>query len=196
MKRLLTGVTFALLIVIVVIFASARVEGQNERNKLSQGLELGIGGDAPNLVSPVVKEDNNIISVLEKQGGFTIFIESIREAGLEDRLNGPEEFTVFAPTDRAFAIENEEVLFPIVTNRNRLRILIGSHIAQGKIESSDFDVLTGLKSIEGTDLKLSSNSANGKNILMKNIEAKNGVIHVVDSLFIPPQYLLKASEQI
>ncbi|MDG2406536.1 MAG: fasciclin domain-containing protein [Paracoccaceae bacterium] len=135
--------------------------------------------------------DKNIVGVAEHVGGFSTLIAAIKAAGLEETLEGNGPFTVFAPTDEAFAnlpagtVEN--LLKP--ENKDQLVAILTYHVVPGKVLAADVvgnklspaTVQGSTLSVDGTD----GVKVNDANVVKADVLAKNGVIHVVDSVLLP-----------
>lgn len=134
----------------------------------------------------------DIVDVAAAAGGFTTLIAAVQAAGLEDDLRAPGAITVFAPTDEAFAAlpagTVEDLLKP--ENKDKLVAVLTYHVANGKTKSKqlagktiDVATLNGAKvSVDGTN----GVKVGGANVVKADIEASNGVIHVIDAVLLPP----------
>ena len=124
-------------------------------------------------------------------GHFTTLVASVKAAGLVDTLKGPGPFTVFAPTDEAFAklppgtLEN--LLKP--ENRGKLQKILTYHVVAGKVMAGDLMKLSSAKTVEGESVTI--NMKNGEvmvdnaRVTKTDIMASNGVIHVIDTVILP-----------
>jgi uncharacterized surface protein with fasciclin (FAS1) repeats len=140
----------------------------------------------------------NIIDTAEADGRFTTFVAAVKAAGLNDTLSGtdaldtPSMFTVFAPTDDAFNKLSAGSMDTLLKDPQEalLQILL-YHVVQGKVMSADLKKLTSVETLQGGPLPISvSNDAvttvDGANVIITDIECSNGVIHVVDTVMLPP----------
>src|SRR5512141_20147 len=119
-------------------------------------------------------------------GHFTTLVAAVKAAGLVDTLKGPGPFTVFAPTDEAFAklppgtLEN--LLKP--ENKAKLQSILTYHVVPGKVMSQDVVKLQSAKTVEGRSLTIKTMNGgvmvNDARVTKADIEARNGVIHVID----------------
>jgi len=111
-------------------------------------------------------------------GGVNTLTAAVKAAGLVDALRGPGPFTVFAPTDAAFAklpaATLENLLKP--ENKDKLRKILTYHVVAGRVTAKDVLKLDSAKTLEGGSLTINSGN---------DIAASNGVIHVVDTVLIP-----------
>ena len=135
-------------------------------------------------------QEQTIVNVAAGAGQFNTLVAAVKAAGLVETLNGKGPFTVFAPTDEAFAklpkgtVEN--LLKP--ENKEQLIAVLTYHVVPGKIMAAD--VATGeTKTVNGKELPITVTSGNVKagaaNVVKADIAASNGVIHVIDTVLIP-----------
>ena len=135
-------------------------------------------------------EQKTIVAVASDAGQFNTLVTAIKAAGLVETLNGKGPFTVFAPTDEAFAKlpkgTVEDLLKP--ENKERLVAVLTYHVVPGKIMASDV-VTTDAKTVNGKKLPIKADAGKvevGKaNVVKADVPASNGVIHVVDGVLIP-----------
>jgi uncharacterized surface protein with fasciclin (FAS1) repeats len=135
--------------------------------------------------------DQDIVETAVAAGQFKTLAAALNEAGLVSTLKGSGPFTVFAPTDAAFAklpagtVEN--LLKP--ENRDKLRAILTYHVVAGSVMAADVVKMTSAKTVQGSDVKIAA--ANGKvkinssNVTKADIAATNGVIHVIDTVLMP-----------
>ena len=124
-------------------------------------------------------------------GKFTTLVAAVKAAGLVDTLKGPGPFTVFAPTDEAFAKlpagALEDLLKP--ENKAKLRSVLTYHVVLGKVMSRDVVRLESAKTAEGNTIKIKaiddSVMVNDAHVVKTDIAASNGVIHVIDKVILP-----------
>ena len=124
-------------------------------------------------------------------GKFNTLVAAVTAAGLVDTLKGPGPFTVFAPTDEAFAKlpagALEDLLKP--ENKAKLRTVLTYHVVLGKVMSRDVVKLESAKTAEGNTIKIKaiddSVMVNDAHVVKTDIVASNGVIHVIDKVILP-----------
>ena len=124
-------------------------------------------------------------------GKFNTLVAAVKAAGLVDTLKGPGPFTVFAPTDEAFAKlpagALEDLLKP--ENKAKLRSVLTYHVVLGKVMSRDVVRLESAKTAEGNTIKIKaiddSVMVNDAHVVKTDIAASNGVIHVIDKVILP-----------
>ena len=131
----------------------------------------------------------SLVDVAAKDGRFSILAGALQKAGLVDALSGDAAFTVFAPTDAAFAKLPPGTLESL--SQEQLIGILKSHVIPGRIGSSDALAANGqsLHALSGAPLAISVKkgdlSVAGSKVLNADIKAKNGVIHVIDTVIIP-----------
>ncbi|MBN1039351.1 fasciclin domain-containing protein [Clostridium botulinum] len=143
--------------------------------------------------STYVKEEKNIVDIAIGDGKFTTLVEALKAADLVDTLKGEGPFTVFAPTDDAFkklpsgTIEN--LLKP--ENKNTLQNILLYHVAKDNLTSKDILKLNGekLTLANGKTVNISVKNGdvfiNDSKVIVKDIKASNGIIHVIDTVLLP-----------
>jgi uncharacterized surface protein with fasciclin (FAS1) repeats len=124
-------------------------------------------------------------------GHFTTLVAAVKAAGLVDTLRGPGPFTVFAPTDAAFAKLPAGTLEVLLKpeNREKLRAILTYHVVMGRVTSQDAMKLDSAKTVEGGSLAIrvvnGGVMVNNAHVTKADIEASNGVIHVIDTVLLP-----------
>lgn len=136
-------------------------------------------------------DKTNIIDTAHAAGEFKTLIAAVDAAGLTETLKGKGPFTVFAPTDAAFAAlpagTVESLLKP--ENKAKLASILTYHVLPGKVTSSQLTEGMKAKTVEGADVMVTLKDGpkvNGVKISKADIEASNGVIHVIDAVLMPP----------
>jgi uncharacterized surface protein with fasciclin (FAS1) repeats len=133
----------------------------------------------------------DIIHTASAAGSFTTLIAAIDAAGLTETLMGEGPFTVFAPTDEAFAKLPEGTVNDLLKpeNKDKLVAILTYHVIPGKVMASDVVKLTSAKTVQGQEVKISvdmgSVMIDKAKVVKTDIAATNGVIHVIDSVIIP-----------
>jgi uncharacterized surface protein with fasciclin (FAS1) repeats len=135
-------------------------------------------------------EEKTIVAVASGSEQFKTLVAAIKAAGLVETLNGKGPFTVFAPTDDAFAKLPKGTLENLLKpeNKDQLVAILTYHVVPGKIMAADV-VTTDAKTVNGKKLPIMVNGGKVKagdaNVIKTDIPASNGVIHVVDTVIIP-----------
>ncbi len=137
-------------------------------------------------------KSQDIVDTAVSAGQFNTLAAALKSAGLVDTLKGSGPFTVFAPTDAAFAklpagtLEN--LLKP--ENKSKLVAILTYHVVPGDVTAAQAATLTQAKTVNGAIIKLSAHdgkvTVNNADVVKADIEASNGVIHVIDAVLLPP----------
>ena len=141
--------------------------------------------------APAFAADMDIVDTAIAAGNFTTLTAALTAAGLVDTLKGAGPFTVFAPTDAAFAAlpagTVEDLLKP--ENKDKLIAILTYHVIAGKVMSTDLSEGLKAKTVNGAEVTITLDGGakvNGVVISTADIAASNGVIHVIDSVILPP----------
>lgn len=132
----------------------------------------------------------DIVDTAVAAGGFETLVSAVQAAGLVDTLKGEGPFTVFAPTDEAFAKIPEDQLSALLANETQLTAVLTYHVVSGKVMSTDLTDNMTVETVQGSNLTISLVNAsvmvNDANVVQANIECTNGVIHAIDTVLLPP----------
>ena len=140
----------------------------------------------------VQAQDKDIVETAVAAGSFKTLAKLLGDAGLIETLKGTGPFTVFAPTDEAFAKVPAATLEALGKDKAKLKAVLLYHVVPGKVMAADAIKLNGksAKTAEGSEAKIMVMGAkvmiNQANIVKTDIIAKNGVIHVIDAVILPP----------
>ena len=129
----------------------------------------------------------DIVELAVSAGSFQTLVTAVQAAGLVDTLKSPGPFTVFAPTDDAFAKLPPGTIQTLVQNIPQLTRILTYHVVPGKLMAADIAKLNSLTSVEGSEIKVdTSDGFEVKNatVIAPDIEADNGVIHVIDNVIL------------
>jgi uncharacterized surface protein with fasciclin (FAS1) repeats len=132
----------------------------------------------------------NIVETAVAAGNFTTLVSLVQQAGLADTLATGGPFTVFAPTDEAFAKVPKETLAALAADPQLLKSVLLYHVAAGKLDADDVVERNRVKTLNGAKLRVRAKrgyvKVNDARILTADVDASNGVIHVIDRVLIPP----------
>jgi uncharacterized surface protein with fasciclin (FAS1) repeats len=134
----------------------------------------------------------NIVSVAQKNGSFTTLVKALEDTDLVAALSGEGPFTVFAPTDEAFADIDSDLLQKLLKDKDKLTEVLKYHVAAGLYTSTDLEGTARLTTLEGDDLTVDSSNGirvDEATVRKADIEADNGIIHVVDQVILPERFL-------
>jgi len=143
------------------------------------------------VVAPVAVQagsHKDIVDTAVAAGSFNTLATALKAAGLVDTLKGPGPFTVFAPTDEAFAKIPKADLDALIADKARLTKVLTYHVVPGKVMAADVTKLKEAKTVEGQMVRIDTSSGvkvNGANVIKADVEASNGVIRVIDSVILP-----------
>ena len=131
----------------------------------------------------------NIVQTAVAAGQFKTLVKLVKEAGLAGTLQGKGPFTVFAPTDAAFAKVPKSTLAALAKNKAKLRAVLLYHVAKGKLTAAKVVKRHSIKTLNGQSLKVrvthGTVTIGGARVIKANIGASNGVIHVINQVLIP-----------
>lgn len=137
--------------------------------------------------SAFAAQAKDIVDVAVGAGNFKTLVAAVQAAGLVDTLKSPGPFTVFAPTDAAFAKIPKATLDALLADKAKLTAVLTYHVVAGKVMAAD--VKAGkVKTVQGSELTVSTTGGvmvDGAKVSATDIMADNGVIHVIDSVIMP-----------
>jgi transforming growth factor-beta-induced protein len=133
----------------------------------------------------------NIVQTAVAAGDFDTLVSLVKQAGLADTLAHGGPFTVFAPTDEAFAKVPKATLDALAADPALLKKVLLYHVVAGKVYAAQAAKLTSATTVEGEDVQISVTSSGGlkvndSNVIAADVKASNGVIHAIDSVLLPP----------
>ena len=139
----------------------------------------------------VATTPGDIVEIAAADGRFTTLVKAVEAAGLVETLKGEGPFTVFAPTDEAFAKLPPGALEGLIEDAPQLKNILLYHVVPGKVMAADVVKLVTAATVLGPDIAIATTPAgavtiNGATVLITDIVAKNGVIHVIDAVILPP----------
>ena len=129
----------------------------------------------------------DIVDTAVAAGNFKTLVTALKEAGLVDTLKGPGPFTVFAPTDEAFAKIPKADLDKLLANKAKLKAVLTYHVVSGKVMAADIKAGK-VKSVQGERLTLATKGGvmvNKAKVVSADVAADNGVIHAIDTVLMP-----------
>ncbi len=138
-------------------------------------------------------ERPTIVEVAAKAGKFNTLLAAAKAAGLAETLSGKGPFTVFAPTDDAFAKLGKATIADLLKpeNKDQLAGILTYHVVAGKVPAAKVVGMKSAKTVQGSDLPIVVKDGKvtvaGASVVATDVMASNGVIHVIDSVMLPPQ---------
>lgn len=136
------------------------------------------------------KVEKDIVDIAVSTGTFKTLVTAVTEAGLVEALKGEGPFTVFAPTDDAFAKLPEGAVADLLKDKEALKKVLLYHVVSGKITSADVVGLNSANTLAEVELKIKTDDSgvmiNNAKVITADVNASNGVIHVIDTVLLPP----------
>ncbi len=134
------------------------------------------------------EKPKTIVETAVAAGQFKTLVKAIEAAELVDTLNGSGPFTVFAPTDEAFAKLPAGALDGLLKDKAKLKAVLTYHVVSGKVMAADVVKLKDAKTVNGQMVTIDAKDGvkvNDARVVKTDIEASNGVIHVIDTVLMP-----------
>jgi transforming growth factor-beta-induced protein len=141
--------------------------------------------------APTTAAAGDIVEVATAAGTFGTLLTAATKAGLVETLKGEGPFTVFAPTDEAFAALPAGTLDSLLADKELLKKVLLYHVVAGKVTSEQVVGMTEATSVEGSPIKIAVKDDavilnDSAKVVTPDVEAANGVIHVIDAVLLPP----------
>ncbi|MBC7825028.1 MAG: fasciclin domain-containing protein [Candidatus Parcubacteria bacterium] len=130
----------------------------------------------------------DIVDTAVNAGSFTTLVAAVKAAGLVETLKGAGPFTVFAPTDEAFAKLPAGTVEGLLKDLPKLKKILTYHVVSGKVMAADVVKLKSAKTVEGSEVKIDASNGvkvNDAKVITPDVAADNGVIHVIDTVLLP-----------
>ena len=134
---------------------------------------------------------NDIVTVASNAGTFNTLVAAVKASGLADTLQDDGPFTVFAPTDAAFAKLPRGAIDALLADNDKLKAVLTYHVVPGSLMASDIVKMGGaeLETVNGASVRVTLRDGNvfidGAKVVSTNIIASNGIIHVIDAVIVP-----------
>lgn len=140
--------------------------------------------------SKAVAPTMDIVETAVSAGSFKTLAAALQAAGLVDALKGKGPFTVFAPTDEAFAKLPAGTVDALLKDKAKLTAILTYHVVAGEVPASQVVKLTSAKTLNGAEVKISTMDGkvmvNNAHVVKTDVKASNGIIHVIDTVILPP----------
>jgi uncharacterized surface protein with fasciclin (FAS1) repeats len=186
---LLSAAAFAALALTAAVVAPASAQDKMTKSEMSGEKTVMVGGAA-------MFRSKNIIQTAVNSKDHTTLVAAVKAAGLVDTLEGKGPFTVFAPTNAAFAKLPAGAVDTLVKPENKATLtrILTYHVVPGKLEASDLTDGKTLKTVEGEELTVKrsgdtvmiiDSKGGSSTVTIPNVNQSNGVIHVVDAVLMP-----------
>jgi uncharacterized surface protein with fasciclin (FAS1) repeats len=135
--------------------------------------------------------ERDIVAVASAAGSFNTLVQAVRAAGLVETLQGEGPFTVFAPTDEAFARLPAGTVEALIANPERLRQVLTYHVVPGRVMAAQVAGMDRANTVQGSALMIRVHGGRvhvgDATVTQADIRASNGVIHVIDTVLLPPE---------
>ena len=131
---------------------------------------------------------SDIVDTAVKAGSFTTLVAAVKAAGLVETLKGTGPFTVFAPTDEAFAKLPSGTVEALLKDVPKLKKILTYHVIAGQVMAADVVKLKSAKTVEGSDVKIDASNGvkiDRSTVTTPDVAADNGVIHIIDTVLMP-----------
>jgi uncharacterized surface protein with fasciclin (FAS1) repeats len=130
----------------------------------------------------------DIIDTAVNAGSFNTLVAAVKAAGLVDTLKGAGPFTVFAPSDDAFAKLPAGTVDGLLKDIPKLKKILTYHVVSGKVMAADVMKLKSAKTVEGSEVEIDTSKGvkiNASTVVTPDVAADNGVIHIIDTVLMP-----------
>jgi uncharacterized surface protein with fasciclin (FAS1) repeats len=141
--------------------------------------------------SPAFAQPKDIVDTAVAAGSFKTLAKLLTDADLIGVMKGPGPYTVFAPTDEAFAKVPPDVLAGLAKDKAKLQEVLKYHVLTSKWTTDDMKLVKQTGTVQGKPVAFGATggttTVNGVKIIKANVDATNGMIHVIDAVLLPPQ---------
>ncbi len=182
-----------LAIVIAMLTASvfALTRTQDEKSRPGQQPQTQPQQTQPQRAEAGQMGKKDVLETAAASGEFTTFTKAVEAAGLTETLKGPGPYTIFAPTDEAFAKLPAGRLDALMQDKEGLKKLLMAHVVSGNVASKDVSAMKSAKTLGGSSLEIKGGSdkvmVGSASITKPDLVASNGVIHAIDTVIMPMQ---------
>jgi uncharacterized surface protein with fasciclin (FAS1) repeats len=166
----------------------AAVKAAGLVDALKSTADLRASNGIIHVIDTVLLPPADIVDTAVGADDFKTLVVAVKAAGLVEALKGKGPFTVFAPTDEAFAKLPEGTIPALLKDNDKLAAVLTYHVVPGYVTAADAMKLNRAKTLQGGELKISSDGGvhiNGAKVIKADILTANGVIHVIDSVLLP-----------
>ena len=189
-NKLLAGGLFVLLLAASGFYLTSRMNQDLAVDDISQpATEQPVKGNTMEKEGMEVETMPNIVETAQAAGSFKTLVAAVEAAGLADTLAQEGPFTVFAPTDEDFAKLPEGTVENLLNQPAELAKILTYHVVAGKVMAEEVVMHDMIETLEGNSLEVVVDEGgvmvNDAKVLTTDIEAENGVIHVIDTVLLP-----------
>jgi uncharacterized surface protein with fasciclin (FAS1) repeats len=154
-------------------------------------LLLAVLGLLAALAGPASAQPKDIVDTAVAAGSFKTLAKLLTDADLIDVMKRPGPYTVFAPTDEAFAKVPKEILDGLAKDKAKLQEVLKYHVLTSKWTTDDIKLVKQTGTVQGKPVQFgtsgSAMTVNGAKIVKPNVDCSNGMVHVIDAVLLPPQ---------
>ncbi len=191
----MTKFVFAWAAIGLLVVGSSQLNAQQCKGTVAhQAATCQTTGTVVHVSTTAQTESKTIVDIAVGNPDFSTLVAAVKAAGLAETLSGKGPFTVFAPTNAAFEKLPKETLASLLKpeNKAKLAAILTYHVVPGKVMASDVVKVTEAKTVQGQAVKVQvvdgKVKLNGSSTVVKtDIAASNGVIHVIDTVILPPE---------
>ncbi|MDP2217134.1 MAG: fasciclin domain-containing protein [Methanolobus sp.] len=178
------------ILMLLIVTTAILLAGCTEQPPETDVDETDVNGTDVDETDANETEEMNIVDVAVSAGSFNTLVQAVQAAGLVETLSSEGPFTVFAPTDEAFAALPEGTLDALLADEEALRAVLTYHVVAGEYMASDVIEMESLTTVQGEEIAIlvadGNVMVNNATVIQTDIEASNGVIHVIDQVILPP----------
>lgn len=193
-----TGIAAALLILPIAVACTSQTSDTTAKvPATTETAPAATPETTSSTTMPSTTEGKTIVDVAVGNGSFDTLVAAVKAADLAKTLSGPGPYTVFAPTDAAFAALPPGILDKLLLPKNKATLakILTYHVVSGEVLSSDIKA-GAVATLEGKDVDVAVNAGkvtvNAATVTQPDVTASNGVIHVIDAVLLPPDVDLAA----
>lgn len=167
------------------------MNAQNTGNQAVEATSVTPAAEIESATAPEAEAMNTktIVDIASADSNFSTLVTAIKAAGLAETLSGEGPYTVFAPTNEAFAKLPEGTVESLLQDKEKLAGILTYHVVPGKVLSADVLNLTSATTVQGQNVSITVENnkvmINDATVTKTDIEASNGVIHVIDTVLMP-----------
>jgi uncharacterized surface protein with fasciclin (FAS1) repeats len=150
---------------------------------------VAIAMSLANMSGLLADDPKDIVDTAVAAGKFNTLVAAVKAAGLAETLKGPGPFTVFAPTDEAFAKLPKGTVEALLKDKEKLTAILTYHVVPGRVLAADVVKLKSAKTVQGSEATINASADGVKvdnaNVVKTDILCSNGVVHVIDGVIMP-----------
>jgi uncharacterized surface protein with fasciclin (FAS1) repeats len=154
-------------------------------------LVVAVLGLVAAIASPAPAQPKDIVDTAVAAGSFKTLAKLLTDAELIDVMKRPGPYTVFAPTDEAFAKVPKDVLDGLARDKAKLQEVLKYHVLTSKWTTDDIKLVKQTGTVQGKPVQFGTSgttmTVNGAKIVKPNVDCSNGMVHVIDAVLLPPQ---------